>query len=413
MVINSKQIKVVGQEEVITNDVKLSAALVDTYTAILTSNRVMDSVNKELGINLPAATIRSYVAVEPVEGTQVLKVTVDNTDPKLAAKICNAIMQVAPPAIAETIAVGSINVLDSAKVPEFPEQPATLRNAVLGAMVGFILGFVIVIILVFSDKTIKNGRDVKNRLGLDLLGSIPFISSKAIMGQGNPLVTSDTVGFGFIEAYKATGTNIRFSSAAAKAKKLLVTGALSGEGKSTVAVNLAITIAKTGKSVLLVDCDLRKSNIYKLLELEVKGNKELSSALLGDVAAEDCFVYIEKTGIYVIPNMSSVPNPSELLGSEKMADLLASLEKHFDYIILDTPPSYLLTDAVVLSAYTDGVIFVVKQGYTKEDIIKLSLAGFEHAGIPIIGCILNGMKYYKVGAISEYRYDKQYLGKYY
>ncbi|KAF1086098.1 Tyrosine-protein kinase YwqD [Sporotomaculum syntrophicum] len=401
------------QDERFINDIELSSKLVNTYTTILTSNRVMELVAQELDLNVPAAVIRSYVTVEPVVGSEVLNVIVDHPDPELAAKICNAIMKVAPNAISETVLVGSVNVLDEAKVPELPNPPAVFRNTGAGAILGLMLGLVIVFLLLFFDNTIKSGDDVKHKLGLTLLGSIPYHRHRTRKRQGALLVTSADAGFGFVEAYKAAGTNLRFASAAAKAKKLLVTSTLAGEGKSTVSVNLAITIAQTGKSVLLLDCDLRKSNVHRLLKLGTVEGKGIASVLTGDAEPEECIVYVQEKDIYVMPNTSVVTNPSELLGSEKMAALLAMLEKKFDYIILDTPPSYLLTDAVTLSVYTDGVILVVKQGYAKLDMINLTKAAIENAGVRIIGCILNGLQYNRVGTFNNYRYDERFLGKYY
>lgn len=415
MVVNSKQLKIVGQEAVLTNDVNLSAKLVNTYTAVLTSNRVMELVAGEL--DLPAAAISPYVSVAPVRDTEVLRIFVSNPDPLLAAKICNSIMHVAPTAISSTVEVGSINVLDNAKVPEFPNAPATFRNVGVGAVLGLMLGLGIVFMLMFFDRTIKSGDDVKNKLGLTLLGSIPYLSPKARkdqgQGQGAPLVNSDQVGFGFVESYKAAGTNLRFASAVTNAKKLLVTSILTGEGKSTVAVNLAITIAHTGKSVLLVDCDLRKSNMHGVLELDLEDNQGLAAVLNGACAAEECIVFATEQGIHVMPNGYIVPNPSELLGSEKMAALLAALEKQYDYIILDTPPAYLLTDAVALSVYANGVILVVKQGCAKVDVINSAQAAFENAGVRIIGCILNGIKYNQLGAFYQSRNYERFLGDYY
>jgi len=413
LVINSQQTKEVGENEVVTNDVSVSAKLVQTYTAILTSHRVMGLVSKELELDLPAAELREQVTVEQIKGTEVLQVMVNYPDPVLAAAICNAIMWVTPEAIAQTVEVGSINVLDDAQVPALPNPPALLRNVGVGALLGLLLGLGLVLLLLYFDNTVKNGDDVQNKLGLTLLGSIPYVRRRAMGGRAAPLLTSEQAGFGFIEACKAAGTNLRFAAAACGAKKLLVSSTLAGEGKSTVSVNLALALAQAGKSVLLVDCDLRKSNVHRVLNIPVGEAKGLAAVLSGEAEEEGCIVWLKGLGIHVLPNASSVPNPSELLGSDQMAGLLAALENSFDYIILDTPPAYLLTDAVALSVYADGVVLVVRQGYAKIDLINLTKAGFANAGVRILGCVLSGIRFSQSGAFSQYQYNERYLGRYY
>ncbi len=411
MVINSRQPKFYGDGAVLTNDVELSAKLVNTYTAILTSNRVMELVIQELQLDLLPGVLKPYVAVEPVKDTEVLNVQVNYPVPEISALVCNAIINVAPAAISSTIEVGSVNVLDYSQVPEDHKHQVLYRSVGAGTLLGLLLGLATVFLLLWLDNTIKHGDDVKNKLGLVLLGSIPFWGREA--GQGACLVTSEQAGFGFLEAYKSAGTNFRFAAAANHAKKLLVTGTLTGEGKSTVAVNLALSVAQAGKSVLLVDCDLRKPNVHRVLGLALKDNRGLAAVLCGAAKAEDCMVYLAWPGIHVLPNETIVPNPSELLGSVQMSVLLTALEQQFDYIILDTPPAYLLTDALTLAVHTDGVLLVVKQGYAQADLINLTRAGFAQAGVPVLGCILNGIKYSTLGPGQPYRYNERYLGKYY
>ena len=419
MVVNSKQLEVVGKQVVVNNDIYLSQKLTKTYSVILKSDRVMELVAKDLGLNLHPLVIRQYVSVVPTKkDTELLSVNVINTDPELAAKICNSIMKVAPEAILSTIEVGSVNVVDFAKIPGYPEPPATARNTAAAALFGLVLGIGLVFLIRLFDNTIKNGDDVKARLGLTLLGGIPYISPQGKKDQNLVIPTlahinPHWVGFGFVEAYKAIRTNLQFVAAVNSARKLLVTSALNGEGKSTTTINLAITLAQSGKSVLVIDCDLRKPNIHKLLDLQVEKGKGLASVLSGDLEAKAAIVFMEGPGIYIMPRGPVVPNPSELLGSEKMAGLLALLEPDYDYILLDTPPVCLFTDAVALSRYCDGVIFVVKQCSVKVDTIYSTLDNFKNVNARILGCVLNGIKYKEAGARYNYHYHDRYYSHYY
>lgn len=419
MVVNSEQLKLVGGQVVVSNDVTLSQKLVQTYSIILRSDRVMELVAQDLGLNLPPTYIRQYVSVEYAKDTEVLSVIVRNTDPELAAKICNSIMKVAPEAITSTVEVGSVNVVDYAKTPAFPDPPATVRNMLVCALLGLMLGVGIAFLIRFFDNTIKNDEDVKVRLGLIVLGCIPHAGPKLRKGQAviiTPLSKQDKsnwAGLAFVEAYKVIRTNLQFAAIVNSSRKLLISSSLNGEGKSTTTVNLAITLAQNGKSVLVIDCDLRKPSIHNLLDLPLEEGRGLASVLSGGLDAKACIIFMEETGIYVLPGGSIVPNPSELLGSENMASLLALLEPDYDYILMDTPPACLVTDAVALSKYADGVIFVVKQSYVKMDTIYLTLDNFKNVNARILGCVLNGVFYKEAGSRYKYQYHDRYFSHYY
>lgn len=419
MVVNSKQFKEVGDEVIVANDVELSERLVETYSIILKSDRVMESVAQDLGLNLAPAAMRKFISVAPAaKDAEVLSVTVRNTDPGLAANICNSIMKVAPAAISGTVEVGSVNVLDYAKVPQYPEPPAAARNMLAGALLGLMLGVGLAFLSRYLDNTVKNDEDVKARLGLGLLGCIPYVGPgvrkerEAVIPSLPQPDKSNLPALAFLEAYKLTRTKLRYQTLVNNAGKLLITSTLKGEGKSVTTVNLAVTLAQSGASVLVIDCDLRKPSIHKLLDLPLQEGKGLVPVLLGEVEAKAGIVVMEGTGIHILPG-GPVPNPSELLGSEKMANLLAGLEPDYDYILLDTPPACLFNDAVALSKYTDGIIYVVKQGFVKVDTIYLTLVNFKNINARILGCVLNGIKYKKAGMGYKYYHYDRYLSHYY
>ena len=419
MVVNSKQLRVVGGQVVVSNDIWLSQKLVETYSLILKSDRVMELVAQDLGLNLPPSFISKAVSVAHEKDTEVLSVIVRNTDPELAAKICNSIMKVAPEAISSTVEVGSVNVVDYAKIPGYPEPPATTRNMLVGALLGLMLGVGFAFVFRYFDNTIKNDEDVKAKLGLILLGCIPYAGPKERKGQAviiPSLSKQDKpywAGLAFAEAYKGIRTNLLYTTLVNSSRKLLITSAMNGEGKSTTTINLAITLAQSGKSVLVIDCDLRKPSIHKLLSLQLEEGRGLASVLSGELEAKAGIVFMEGTGIYILPSGPIVPNPSELLGSENMAKLLALLEPDYDYILMDTPPACLVTDAVDLSKYADGVIFVVKQSFVKVDTIYLTLDYFNNVNARILGCVLNGIKYKEAGGRYKYQYHDRYLSHYY
>jgi succinoglycan biosynthesis transport protein ExoP len=305
MLVSSKQVRIIGGQVEVANDVGLSQKLVNTYSVILKSDRVMEMVAEDLGVAVPPSELRRHVVVAPAnKNTEVLVVQVRNTDPRLAANICNSIMKVAPQAIAGTVEVGSVNVVDYARVPGYPMPPLTSRNMSVGALLGLMLGVGLVFLVRFFDNTIKNGDDLRAKLGLAFLGGIPFVrkpnkTTALIIGaaSGQPFRT----GFGYVEAYKALRTNLRYVTQVKDSKKLLLAGALHSEGKSTTSVNLAIALAQSGRTVLLIDCDLRSPGIHKMFDLQIEKDNVLDRVLSGRVKAEDAIVFMEETGISLLP----------------------------------------------------------------------------------------------------------------
>ena len=185
--------------------------------------------------------------------------------------------------------------------------------------------------------------------------------------------------FQYQEAYKSLRTNLNFMAMGKACKKLIFTSAIPGEGKSSVALNLAVSLAETGSRVLVIDCDLRKPVIHRYLKID---NSAYADA---------------------IP-----PNPVELLGSPRMKNLIDELDKHYEYIIFDTPPVSVVTDAAVLSQYADGVILVVRQNYATFDEVGLAKKNLDAVNANILGAVLNGFDTKSTEKKNGYYYNYSY-----
>jgi len=203
---------------------------------------------------------------------------------------------------------------------------------------------------------------------------------------------SDKSPFIFVEAYKSLRTNLQFSSISNQYKKIIVTSSVPGEGKSTVAINMAISLVDSGNKVLLIDCDLRKPMIQKYLHLNNLKGGGLTNILSNTEKTEQCIYFLSDTGLNVITSGPIPPNPAEILGSKKMEDMIKDLESKYDYIVFDTPPVSVVTDAAVLSKFCDGVILVIKQKFTDRGSAQLAKRTLENVGANIIGCVLNQFK---------------------
>ncbi|MEG0156273.1 MAG: CpsD/CapB family tyrosine-protein kinase [Anaerovoracaceae bacterium] len=217
--------------------------------------------------------------------------------------------------------------------------------------------------------------------------------------------------FHFSEAYKTLRTNLNFMSVNSEYKKILVTSSVPREGKSNVCINLAISLAQSGKKVLLVECDLRKPVMHKYLIMgsRYKGTggkraKGLTEVLSGACTYEEVINDLAEDNLYAMFAGAIPPNPAELLGSKKMKDLVETLEQSFDYIIFDTPPTLVVTDACVLSKITDGVLFVVSQNQVKIEESKAAVNNLRSVNANIIGAVLNNFKPEKTHKDSNYYY---------
>lgn len=195
--------------------------------------------------------------------------------------------------------------------------------------------------------------------------------------------------FAYVEAYKTLRTNLSFASISKQYKKIIITSAIPDEGKSTVAVNLAITLAESGAKVLLADCDLRNPTFRRLLKVRQENNKGLSLLLSGKATLEECIFRHPKINCDILFAGVTPPNPVELLSSAQMKKLLDNLSEYYDYIICDTPPVSLVTDAAVLSQFCDGVILVVRQKTSTKSQVWAAKRNLDAVQANIIGTILS------------------------
>lgn len=203
------------------------------------------------------------------------------------------------------------------------------------------------------------------------------------------VIISSKSPFAYTESYKTLRTNLNFVSLNNEYKKLVITSAIPGEGKSSIAVNLAVSLAENGSRVLLMDCDLRRPMLHRHLWVDQVLTIGVSSVLGSNFKVEESIYHYEVLNIDLMLAGAIPPNPTELLGSSRMKDLLEHLGKTYDYVICDTPPISLVTDAAVLSRYCDGALLVIKQNYATFEQVKTAQKNMETAGAKIIGTVLN------------------------
>ncbi len=406
MIVNKSQYQASEQNQMTYSDILLTQKLVKSYVLIMNSDTNLELVKSELKIDLPVAQIRSYINIAGVGETEVLQINVENKDPILAQSIANALVKVSPATIIRVIKAGSAEIIDTAKVPAKPIKPVVWQYGAIGAFIGLLLSLALIFLRDFFDNTFKTEDDVRNVLELPVITSLPEISK-----EGSKIISGETP-FDYREAFKVLRTKIQFSAADNKMKKIAVTSSGPFEGKTTVSINLALTIAETGLRVLLIDADLRKPKVHKTLNLPAEPG--ISNVL---TQQDEIANVINK-----IPNYESLdiitcgvipPNPAELLGSNQLDAFIISIENDYDYIIFDTPPVGLVADTAVLSKLLDGVVWVVSYGKTVKETAHFAKETLDSVSANIIGCVFNSVKADSYGNRGYYRkYGSKYSYRY-
>jgi len=213
------------------------------------------------------------------------------------------------------------------------------------------------------------------------------------------------------EAYRHLRTSVLLSTAGRAPKSLLVTSSLPGEGKTTTAVNTAVTLAQTGAQVVIIDADMRRPRLQSIFDL--RGQLGLSSILSADVSEAEMLAMVsrnETTGVNILTSGPIPPNPAELLGSDQMRRLVEVLQKHFMHVVIDSPPVSSFTDGVLLATLVDGVLLVVHGGKSSRHIVRRSRQLLMDVGAKIFGVVLNNVA---VQSHDYYYYRRYYTEKYY
>lgn len=216
-----------------------------------------------------------------------------------------------------------------------------------------------------------------------------LFQKKTLHDENKLEIVSDKSPFAYVEAYKTLRTNMNFIFRNNKYKKLVVTSSIPGEGKSSVSINLARVLAENGTRVILIDCDMRKPMLHKYLRAQRFRTRGLSTVLSGISTLEDSVATFSDLQFDLMTAGPIPPNPTELLASEEMEHLLDLLAKQYDYVICDTPPVSVVTDAAILSQYNAGVILVVRQKYATFKQAKKAKQNLENVHADILGCVLN------------------------
>jgi len=301
--------------------------------------------------------------------------------------------------LAEEMKTGNIRMIDPAETPLHPVKPKKKLNLLLAIVVGLAMGVGLAFFLEYLDNTIKLPDQIKRLLEVAYLGPVPSFDSE---NEGELVVVKAPKSTAS-EGFRGVRTGIVYSSVDLPSQVMLVTSGGPSEGKTTCAANLAATLSQTGGRVLIIDADLRRPRMHKLFGI----NREhgLSSVLTGTVELKEAIVPTGVENLDLLPSGPIPPNPAEVVGSRKMHQLLETLKKHYQRVVVDSPPLTAVTDAVVLAKMVDGVVLVIRAGHTPAPVVQNGVAHLKAVNAHVLGAVLNDVS---TGRDGYYYYPYYY-----
>lgn len=381
--------------------------IVKTFPYILESGLLQQKVAEELEMeNVPGS-----ISTEILQNTSMITVTVKSQNPVYAQQILESVIEHYPEVAEPIVGKVEMKLLDITNIPTEASNPPNYRNsAVKGVIFGLGVSVGFLFLYAVTRNTIHQEDDLKKILNIDCIGTIPRIAIKkrSKEKQNDISIYSKNISKGFLETIRVLRTRIEKDARKNKHKVFLVTSTLAGEGKSTIAANIAMSLAMSGAKVVIVDCDFRNPSVRARLNIDEAG-PGLYEFMTRKAKFEQVVQWNETYQMYVVPGGQPYNNASEVLNSPSMKKLIELLREKVDYVILDTAPVGILTDTVVLADVADAALLVVKQDYANSSAILRGIEELAQSKIYIAGCILNDAE---IG-IGEHGYRSYYnYGRY-
>ena len=428
------------------NDLNASKSLVDTYAAVLMSDSVMEETEKRLKeqfdedelqpvfSRLPSLRrllsdalpflssddeetlgLEKYVTISSVNGTEVMRISAITKKPEVSSAICNIIADIAPEFLIRVVGAGSVEVIDRAKPDNKPTSPNVMMITLVGGFLGLVLSVTIVWMADFFDDTIRDVEQLTQRFEKPLLGEIQRLDSekkekkkskKSDAQMKRWLITDERVAFSAVEGYKSIRTNIMFALTTTKKQIFAISSPNPSDGKSTTAANTALAFAQASKRVLLIDADMRKPIMHRIFHTD--NSAGLSTLVAAMSNEEESIRRNVAENMDLLPSGPLPPNPSELLASAQFQTLLEQLRSTYDYIIIDTPPMNMVSDAMVMHDWIGGIVVVVSYSQSTYEDISEVIKRADTSGANVLGFVVNNVLESKSGSYSKYKYKYRY-----
>ncbi len=373
------------------SDIDSSIMMTNTFKYILQGRPMRETVAKSCSFPITVDEISEYVSVNTQADTNIIIVNVTTDSADKSYEIASGIASHYQDIVDYAYPNATLQIYEKPFKPTAHDpQLSLLYFAVIGGIVGFAAAFIAILIANATRDTVQSSDDVQVKLDSKLLGTVFTVRSKSKKNTDPVLLITDrSLGFSFIESYKAIRTRVETLCARKDYKTILVTSAGANEGKTTFSLNLALSLSQNGKSVLLIDADMRKPTLYRFLNLNIPKGHDLASVICGKTDLSDAIKYVEKYSLFILSSIEPNSEPTELLSSQQMNKIVKAARKEFDYVIIDTAPAAVVTDATILSNFADACIMVVRENFSDVSSIRGVISDLEAYKADLIGCVYN------------------------
>jgi succinoglycan biosynthesis transport protein ExoP len=362
----------------------LSQQLVKSFAQIMQSRATAETALRLDPQPFSPRQLQAKIHAEPVPDTLLIQLRIEDTDPTRAKRLTNTVARAFMLTIPELQSGSALRVslVEPALRPLAPIRPRTKLNVALGLLLGIMLGLGLAFLREFLDRSIKTPEELEFFVSAPVVGTIPPFKA-----HKQPIPVSEQPRTAVAEAFRKLRTNFAFLGVDRESVCCVVTSPSASDGKSTVAANLAIALAQAGQRVAVVDADLRKPTLHKLFDLPQRVGT--TTVLLDQAGIHDALQNLGPDMPAVLTCGQLPPNPSELLGSRRMQDLLAELRAAYEVVLVDCAPLLPVTDPMVVSRFADGILLIARAGTTTRDQAQAAKAVCAKAGAKMFGTVLN------------------------
>lgn len=375
------------------------------FPYIFQSTQLSEMVAEDLEIEgaLPVS-----VTAEVLQDTNLFTLNVTAAEPQLAYNALKSIIRNYPKISERVVGSTTMKLIDEPAVPAEPSNRAVwIDSAKKGAAAGLVLGIIFIFVYALTRNTVQDTKYLSRRINVSCLGKIKQLKTKKYRKTKAALITinNEKTDYSFKESFRVIRTRMMRRLNDCNAKTVMITSTFPGEGKTTVAINLALSLAETGKKVILVDCDLRKASVLENIKELRNATHTVEDYINGEAELERCMYHVKDTSLYIIPNRAKMyDSASEVIGSEAMRNAINGIKQQADYVIIDSSPMDMMADAAALSQVVDASVFVVRYNYGKARYVLKAAKELMESPAVMIGYIFNG--------IEDYAREYGYGGKY-
>ncbi|MBQ6450573.1 MAG: polysaccharide biosynthesis tyrosine autokinase [Solobacterium sp.] len=396
-----------------TADSRSAQQMATVFPYILTSGVLRDVIMADMGVTSLLGTIK----VANIEGTNLLTISVSTRNPETAYNELLSVIRNYSKVSEYVVGSTHLEIVDDSGIPADSGKAVAVRNrTVRGGLLGMVLGLLITGLYMLMNRTVHSAADIRSLSNIECLGTLPVYRKKKRKNSASTInIMEHNVQEDYLESLRLIRTRILRRLDENKHQVIMVTSSVPGEGKTTIAANLAISMSGKNKNVILIDCDLRNPSLQEIFRVE-EDHPGIAEVLTRKANLSDAVITYEEYGLGLMLLLGSPEAKADpqLLSSKNMGRLIEGLRKYADVIILDTPPSAMLVDAMLVSRYVDEAIYVIMCDYTKKNVVISGIQELSSAGVEIGGFILNGAEggtagygYHSYGYNSHYYADKK------